>query len=132
LHFYRSRWGKAYFDPRSLKLEAKIKSTKRLATPTISFHGEKDGVTPPSGSEEMGKKFKEFRRFVLEGVGHFVPREACSCCSRADSALFSVVSFTDATIWEMERCRLLSLRVILLLRGNSIAFGSKRTSSLIL
>jgi pimeloyl-ACP methyl ester carboxylesterase len=68
-----------------------------------------------------------------KGLVIFVPsRGACSCCSRADSALFSVVSFTDATIWEMERCRLLALHVILLLRGNSIAFGSKRTLSLIL
>jgi pimeloyl-ACP methyl ester carboxylesterase len=90
LHFYRSRWGEASFDPRSLKLEAKIKSTKRLGTPTIFFHGEKDGVTPPSGSEEMGKKFKDFRRFVLKGVGHFVPREAPALVAAELIAHFSL------------------------------------------
>ena len=82
--------GGASFDPRSLKLEAKIKSTKRLGTPTIFFHGEKDGVTPPSGSEEMGKKFKDFRRFVLEGVGHFVPREAPALVAAELIAHFSL------------------------------------------
>jgi len=76
LHSYRSRWGETAFDPRSLKLEAKIKSTNLLDTPTLFFHGEKDGVTPPSGSEGMAQKFKHFRRIVLEGVGHFPPREA--------------------------------------------------------
>jgi pimeloyl-ACP methyl ester carboxylesterase len=76
LHSYRSRWGEAAVDPRSRKLEAKIKLTKRLDTPTIFFHGEKDGVTPPSGSEGMAKKYTRFRRIVLKGVGHFPPREA--------------------------------------------------------
>jgi len=76
LHSYRSRWGEAAFDPRSLKLEAKIKATRRLAQPMIFVHGEKDGVTPPKASQEMAKKFRHFRRIVLRGVGHFPPREA--------------------------------------------------------
>ena len=29
-HSYRSRWGEAAFDPRSVKIETKIKATKRL------------------------------------------------------------------------------------------------------
>ena len=76
LHFYRSRWGEAAFDPRSLKLEAKIRSTKQLEQPVIFLQGEKDGVTPPAGSEGMAKKIKHYRRTVLKGVGHFLPREA--------------------------------------------------------
>jgi hypothetical protein len=64
---------------------------------------------------------KDFRRFVLEGGWSFcASRGARSCCSRADSALFSVVSFTDATIWEMERCRLLARRVISRQRETSV------------
>jgi pimeloyl-ACP methyl ester carboxylesterase len=76
LHSYRSRWGESAFDPRSLKLETKIKGTRRLSVPVIFLHGGKDGVTPPEGSKEMVKKFADFRRILLKGVGHFPPREA--------------------------------------------------------
>lgn len=68
--------GESAFDPRSLKLEAKIKATRRLSLPVIFLHGGKDGVTPPKGSKEMAKKFADFQRIVLKGVGHFPPREA--------------------------------------------------------
>jgi hypothetical protein len=46
LHSYRSCWGEAPFDPRSQKIEAKIKATKHVKTPTLFFHGAVDGVTP--------------------------------------------------------------------------------------
>jgi pimeloyl-ACP methyl ester carboxylesterase len=89
LHSYRSRWGEEAFDPRSRRLEAKIKFTKRLDTPTIFFHGEKDGVTPPSGSEEMAKRYTRLRRIVLKGVGHFPPREAGPVVAEKLKAHFS-------------------------------------------
>jgi pimeloyl-ACP methyl ester carboxylesterase len=77
LHSYRSRWGEAAFDPRSAKLEAKIKATKKLKTPTVFFHGELDGVTPPHMTENMAETFVgPFERIVLGGVGHFPTREA--------------------------------------------------------
>jgi pimeloyl-ACP methyl ester carboxylesterase len=77
LHSYRSRWGEAAFDPRSVKIEAKIRSTKKLKTPTLFFHGALDGVTPPYMTENMAEKFVgPFERVVLDGVGHFPTREA--------------------------------------------------------
>jgi pimeloyl-ACP methyl ester carboxylesterase len=77
LHSYRSRWGEAPFDPRSVKIEAKIRNTKKLKTPTIFFHGAEDGVTPPDMTENMSDKFiGPFERFLLDGVGHFPTREA--------------------------------------------------------
>jgi pimeloyl-ACP methyl ester carboxylesterase len=77
LHSYRSRWGEASIDPRSAKIEAKIKSTKKLKTPTMFFHGAEDGVTPPHMTENMTEKFVgPFERIVLDGVGHFPTREA--------------------------------------------------------
>jgi pimeloyl-ACP methyl ester carboxylesterase len=76
-HSYRSRWGEEAFDPRSVKIEAKIKNTKRLRTPTIFFQGALDGVTPPEITEKMSEKFVgPFERLVLDGVGHFPTREA--------------------------------------------------------
>ena len=77
IHAYRSRWGEAAFDPRSTKLEAAIKSTKRLTTPTVFFHGARDGVTPPRITETMPQTFVgPFERIVIDGAGHFLPREA--------------------------------------------------------
>jgi pimeloyl-ACP methyl ester carboxylesterase len=76
-HSYRSRWGEAAIDSRSSTIEAKIKATKRLKTPTIFFQGGLDGVQPPRMSEKMSEKFVgPFERIVLEGVGHFPTREA--------------------------------------------------------
>jgi len=75
-HSYRSRWGEAAVDPRSVDIEMKIKTTKRLKTPTIFFHGALDGVTPPAITAKMSEKFVgPFERIVLDGVGHFPTRE---------------------------------------------------------
>jgi len=52
-HSYRSRWGEAAFDPRSVKIETKIKTTKSLNTPTVFFHGALDGFSPPAVTERM-------------------------------------------------------------------------------
>jgi pimeloyl-ACP methyl ester carboxylesterase len=77
IHAYRSRWGEAAFDPRSTKLEGAIKATKRLMTPTAFFHGALDGVTPPTITETMAQRFVgPFERIVIDGAGHFLPREA--------------------------------------------------------
>jgi pimeloyl-ACP methyl ester carboxylesterase len=77
LNSYRARWGEDKVDPRSAKLEEKIRKTKRIATPTLFIQGEKDGVTPPSQSDAMHKKFSgSFTREVLSDVGHFPTREA--------------------------------------------------------
>jgi pimeloyl-ACP methyl ester carboxylesterase len=77
LHSYRSRWGEASLDRRSTRLEAKVRATKRLATPNLFLQGGADRVTPPAASEKMGARYSgPFERIVLDGVGHFLPREA--------------------------------------------------------
>jgi pimeloyl-ACP methyl ester carboxylesterase len=77
LHSYRSRWGEAPLDPRSAGLEAKVKATRRLATPTLMVQGGADRVTAPSATEQMAAKYSgPFERIVVEGAGHFLPREA--------------------------------------------------------
>jgi pimeloyl-ACP methyl ester carboxylesterase len=55
----------------------KLKATKRLATPTLFLQGAADGVTLPSASENMARLHSgPFERIVLDGLGHFLPREA--------------------------------------------------------
>jgi pimeloyl-ACP methyl ester carboxylesterase len=77
LHSYRSRWDEADPDPASAWLDEKVKTTQRLALPTLYFQGEKDGVNPPPASEKISEKFTgPFERIVLPGVGHFPTREA--------------------------------------------------------
>jgi pimeloyl-ACP methyl ester carboxylesterase len=77
LHSYRSRWGEAPLGRRSAKLEAKVKATKRLATATLLLQGGADRVTIPAASEKVALKYSgPFERIVLDGVGHFLPREA--------------------------------------------------------
>jgi len=76
LHSYRSRWGEAPLDRRSLRLEAKVKAARRLAVPAIFLQGGADRVSPPAASEKMATKYSgPFERIVLDGVGHFLPRE---------------------------------------------------------
>ena len=76
IHSYRSRWGEAELDPRSLWLDEKVRSTKTLSLPMLYIQGEVDGVNPPSVSETVGLKFTgPFERLVLPGVGHFPTRE---------------------------------------------------------
>lgn len=76
LHSYRSRWGEAEVDPRSLWLEELVKKTNALALPTIYFQGEEDGVNPPEVSEDLHRKFTgPFERILLQNVGHFPQRE---------------------------------------------------------
>ena len=77
LHSYRSRWGEALLDRRSVRLEAKVKATRRLATPTLFLQGGADRVTAPAASEKMAATHSgPFERIVLDGMGHFLPREA--------------------------------------------------------
>ena len=77
LHSYRSRWGEASLDRRSARLEAKVGTTNRLATPTLFVQGGADRVAPPAASEKMAAKYSgPFKRIVVKRVGHFLPREA--------------------------------------------------------
>jgi pimeloyl-ACP methyl ester carboxylesterase len=93
LHSYRSRWGEAPLDPRSRALEDKIKNTKRLKTPTLFFHGARDGVTPHHMTQNMAEKFTgPFERIVLDGMGHFPTREAPAIVASGLVRHFSHVS----------------------------------------
>ncbi len=77
VHSYRARWDEADPDPRSAPLEATIRATARIATPTLYIGGAVDGVNPPEVAKSVPTKFSgPFEAILLDGVGHFPTREA--------------------------------------------------------
>ena len=90
LHSYRARWNEAKADPRSRRLEKKVKATSTLALPTLYIQGEVDGVNPPSASAGVPEKFSgPFRYVELPGVGHFPTRESPDAVAQHLIAHFS-------------------------------------------
>ncbi len=84
LHSYRARWDEAKPDPRSRRLEAKVKKTRTLKLPALYIHGQVDGVNPPSTSATVAEKFSgPFELVQLPGVGHFPTREAPDAVAEA-------------------------------------------------
>lgn len=76
LHSYRVRWGAAPQDPRYASLEERLLKHPKISVPTTVLHGEEDGASLVQSSEEQESSFTgPYRREVLRGVGHFVPRE---------------------------------------------------------
>jgi pimeloyl-ACP methyl ester carboxylesterase len=77
LHRYRSLWGGAPPDPRSVDLERKMGATTYLSVPTLYIQGNQDGVSPPDAFKTVPPKFRgHFEMAALDGVGHFPQREA--------------------------------------------------------
>ena len=76
LHAYRSRWGHAAQDPRYAKLQNRLEATKVLHIPTVLLHGVEDACELLETTEGAARHFdKDYRRVLLEGVGHFPARE---------------------------------------------------------
>ena len=76
LHSYRVRWALALPDPQYEALEATQLLTPPLQIPTILLHGADDGATLAASNEGKDSLFNAgYRREVLPGIGHFIPRE---------------------------------------------------------
>lgn len=78
LHGYRSRW--LPNEPRDPRYDAPQRRLERIETlepPTLMIQGGADRCDEPASSEGLEGHFSGgYRRVVLEGVGHFPPREA--------------------------------------------------------
>ena len=73
---YRHRWRAAPGDDRYADLEDLMGGPPTITVPTTVLHGADDGASLPEGSAGQGHLFAGgYRREVLPGVGHFVPRE---------------------------------------------------------
>jgi pimeloyl-ACP methyl ester carboxylesterase len=77
LHSYRFRWGAANPDPRYAALEQKLAPQPTISVPTTVLHGEQDGASLVASSEGKEQYFSgPYKRRILPGVGHYLPREA--------------------------------------------------------
>jgi pimeloyl-ACP methyl ester carboxylesterase len=76
VHSYRVRWAEAEKDPRYSALDARAKSVRKIALPTLMIQGGADGVTLAAGTGGKDEHFSGgYARHVLDGVGHFPTRE---------------------------------------------------------
>jgi pimeloyl-ACP methyl ester carboxylesterase len=77
LNGYRVRWGADPRDPAYEEMEQKLARVDRIGVPTLVIHGGSDTCVAPAASEDRGGYFTAgYRRVVVPGAGHFVPREA--------------------------------------------------------
>jgi pimeloyl-ACP methyl ester carboxylesterase len=77
LHYYRVRWGASARDPAYERLEERLASIRELSVPTLLVHGGSDTCIAPAQTEDLARFFAGgYRRVVVPGAGHFVPREA--------------------------------------------------------
>ncbi len=74
---YRHRHRAAPGDPALQWIEDRLAARPPITVPSVVLHGVEDGVDPPANSEGCARWFTgPFRRVVVPGAGHFLPREA--------------------------------------------------------
>ena len=85
---YRHRHGAAPGDPALEATEAQLARQPPITVPTISLHGECDGVSPPEGADRHARHFAgPYQLRVIPVAGHFLPREEPEVVVRAISEL---------------------------------------------
>jgi pimeloyl-ACP methyl ester carboxylesterase len=86
LNGYRGRWRPQpeTFDQRYDELQKRLNAIDTLVTNTLMIQGGSDFCDEAAGSEGMERFFTAgYRRVVLDGVGHFPPREASEAVAQA-------------------------------------------------
>jgi pimeloyl-ACP methyl ester carboxylesterase len=85
---YRHRHRAAPGDPALEAIEAPLAHQPPITVPTISLHGECDGVSPPEGLGRHAQHFTgPYQSRVIPVAGHFLPREAPEAVIRAINEL---------------------------------------------
>lgn len=85
LNGYRTRWCTGDLtDPDYEPLRLRLRSIDTIGTPTLMIQGGADGCDDPRLSAGQQRHFTAgYQRLVLDGVGHFPPREAPSAVAGA-------------------------------------------------
>lgn len=77
VHSYRHRMGNAAGEARYASTEARLAKLPKITVPTVTIHGDADGVNPPHTSQNHARFFTgPYERRVFAGVGHNPPQEA--------------------------------------------------------
>jgi pimeloyl-ACP methyl ester carboxylesterase len=77
VHAYRHRWGEADGDPAYEQIERSLAGPAPVLRPTLVIHGSNDADNLPHTTASQGHLFRAgYQRLLLDGVGHFPPREA--------------------------------------------------------
>lgn len=94
IHSYRHRIGNAPGEPRFLETERQLAKRPRINAPTITLYGGSDGLgAPPAQNPNEGATFAQLvARRVIDGAGHFLPRERPDAVS---SALLELLKSTS-------------------------------------
>lgn len=94
IHSYRHRIGNAPGEPRFETIEKRLAQRPTIQAPSITLYGADDGIAPPqreSSPAERAAFASLVARRVIEGVGHFMPREKPEAVS---SALLELLAST--------------------------------------
>jgi pimeloyl-ACP methyl ester carboxylesterase len=86
IHSYRHRHGNAPGEPRFQKIEEQLAQRPKVQCPSITLYGGDDGIArPPAESPpaERAAFTSLVARRVVDGVGHFMPREKPEAVSAA-------------------------------------------------
>jgi pimeloyl-ACP methyl ester carboxylesterase len=74
---YRHRYGAAPGDPALEPIEVQLAAQPQITVPTVSLHGECDGVSRPGNVEREARHFSgPYQHRIIPIAGHFLPREA--------------------------------------------------------
>ena len=89
IHAYQQRWHGAPGAPDHATAEQQLAQAPVIGVPTIMLQGAEDRDNMPGTSEGKERYFSaRYERRLLEGVGHFVPREAPAAVAEAMRDLF--------------------------------------------
>ena len=84
LHGYRSRWRSEPLDRRYNVLQDRLGDIETLSAATLMIQGAADLCNEPASSEGLDRFFTgAYQRVILDGVGHFPPREAPEAVAEA-------------------------------------------------
>jgi len=83
-HGYRSRWRSEPLDRRYNVLQDRLGDIETLSAATLMIQGAADLCNEPASSEGLDRFFTgAYQRVILDGVGHFPPREAPEAVAEA-------------------------------------------------
>ena len=85
IHSYRHRIGNAPGEPRFIEVEKRLAQRPKIQAPSITLYGADDGLGRPSPDSRADRSLftNLAARRIVDGAGHFMPREKPGAVSNA-------------------------------------------------